>query len=212
VVENKTLVNIDLSNNFIQDGTSIAGVLKDNTVIEMMNLKDNKIKEHTGPLFVEVSRQKSNLLKLNLELNHINIKHMEEIKANLQKNNEFYYRSKAPTIKKEIEKLVSGAKDMNEIYDEVNKRKKEKLKILNKIQQLKAKVMELKTVPDVRLTDLQNQYKETRDKSLTLSIELDQIQKEMTKLRFSEEKKIREKQDEIGRIAADLKQFEKKSK
>lgn len=210
--ENKTLVNIDLSNNFIQDGTSIAGVLKDNTAIEMINLKDNKIKEHTGPLFVEVSRQKSNLLKLNLELNHINIKHMEEIKANLQKNNEFYYKSKAPTIKKEIEKLISAAKDMNEIYDEVNKRKKEKLKILNKIQQLKAKVMELKTVPDARLIELQNHYKETRDKSLTLSIELDQIQKEMTKLRFSEDKKIRDKQDEIGRIVADLKQSEKKSK
>lgn len=209
--ENRTLINIDLSNNFISDGSTFAGVLKDNTSLENVNLKENKIKEHSGPLFVDASRLRNNLLKLNLEMNHISIKNMEEIKSNLQKNAETYYKAKAPTIKKEIEKLISGSKNLNDIYKEIDKKKKEKLRISKKNQKLKAKIKEMKSTPDIKLIELQSNYKEIREKSLALSIELDSLQKDIIKGKFSEEKKIRDEQDDIGRVVADIKQLEKKS-
>ncbi|OMJ95860.1 hypothetical protein SteCoe_580 [Stentor coeruleus] len=210
LTENRTLITIDLSNNFISDGSTFAGVLKDNPSLETVNLKENKIKEHAGPLFVGASRARNNLLKLNLEMNHISIKNMEEIKSNLQKNAESYYKAKGPTIKKEIEKLISGTKNLDDIFKEIDKKKKEKLRISKKNQKLKAKIKEMKSTPDNKLIEIQNNYKEIREKSLALSIELDSLQKEILKYKFSEEKKIRDEQDNIGRVAADIKQLEKK--
>ena len=211
IVENDTLVVLDLSYNMIQDGCSLAAALKDNIGLENLNLKENRIKEHAGPMLVEATKAKTNLLRLNLEANHIAIKHLEEIKANLKRNEELYYRSKAPNIKKEIEKLKNGHKDIDSIHEDIDRKKSEKLVIVSKIQKLKKKVEEIKQAPDLKLAELKAEYQHCREKSLILSTELDKLLLDITKIRITEEKSIRELEDSMAYIVAESKQLEKKS-
>ena len=212
LIENKILANLDLSYNLLQDGTIIASALKENIGLESLNLKENKIKEQSGPLLVEATRAKSNLIKLNLGQNHINKKHSEEIKQNLRKNEVIHYKAKAPNIKKEIEKLQNGSKDLQSIYESINKKKHEKVIILTKTQKLKQKIVEIKETKDEKLEELQKEYSTFRQKSLELSTELENILKEIPKFKIFEFRSVKEKEDEIGLIVAEIKALEKKSK
>ena len=212
LIENKILANLDLSYNLLQDGTIIASALKENIGLESLNLKENKIKEQSGPLLVEATRAKSNLIKLNLGQNHINKKHSEEIKQNLRKNEVIHYKAKAPNIKKEIEKLQNGSKDLQSIYESINKKKHEKVIILTKTQKLKQKIVEIKETKDEKLEELQKEYSTFRQNSLELSTELENILKEIPKFKIFEFRSVKEKEDEIGLIVAEIKALEKKSK
>ena len=209
--ENKILVNLDLSYNILQDGSLIAGMLKENVGLENVNLKENKIKEFSGPLFAEATKLKLNLLRFNLEGNHINLKHLEEVKQNLKRNRDFFYRKKAPTIKQEIQKLQSGSKDIESIYTEINRKKLEKNLIVTKIEKFKETVEEIKNRKDERLIELTEEYKVCREKSLGLSTELNKLNFDVSKFRIFEEKTVREKEDDTAHIVAEIKQLEKKS-
>lgn len=210
--ENEILKILDLSFNCIRDGSHLGNMLKKNMGLESLNLKENKIKEHSGSLFVEASLMKTNLIKLNLEGNHISLKHLEEIKLNIKRNEVMYTKGKSPTILKRIEKLQKGTMNTNLVHEEINKKKQEKIKVLNKVSQLRLKLTQMKNMPDNKLDELQNEYKELRQTSYLLSVELDELQKEILKFKLMLDKADRGQIDEIGKIVQETKQLERKSK
>lgn len=210
--ENEILANLDLSNNFIRDGEIVALTLKENAGLESVNFKDNRITAEAGSVFVEATKVKSNLMRLNLDANQITVKHLQEIKANLKRNEEIYKKHKAPNIKKEIEKLQSGKKNLQEIFDEINKKKRQKIAIIEKTQKLKAKVEEIKKTPDSQLAELKLEYEKCRDYSLALSTELDKLLLEILKFRVFEDISTRELRDTTAYVVAETKNLEKKSK
>lgn len=212
LAENRTLTHIDLSYNLVQDTCDLANLLKQNKTLRTINLKENKIKEKSGPLLVEATKINTILVKFNLESNHIDLKHLASIKNNLKKNQEIYFKTKKPNLIKEIEKLQNSHKEIQPVFDEVDRKKNEKAAILEKIQKLKEKVPEIKEKEEKKIIELKNNYKLCREKSLALSIELEKLLHEIPKLRISEEKLIRDKKDEIGQIVSEIKALEKKSK
>jgi Ran GTPase-activating protein (RanGAP) involved in mRNA processing and transport len=209
IAQNEILSSIDLSFNHIRDGSILAEMLKKNVSLENLNLKENKIKEHFGSLFVEASRIKTNLIKMNLEGNHLNMKHLEEIKQNMRRNETLYYRGKSPTILKKIERLQSSHKDSKVIHDEISKKSREKTKVLNRVHKLRLQLNELKANPDKKLEELKNLALQLKQTSYLLSVDLDSLEKEKLKFRLLDEKASRDHIDNIGRVVADTKHLEK---
>ena len=210
--ENEILKTLDLSFNCIRDGLVLANMLKRNMGLEVLTLKENKIKENSGSLFVEASLIKTNLIRLNLEGNHISLKHLEEIRLNIKRNENLFHKGKSPTILKRIEKLQKGTMNTNVVQEEINKKKQEKIKVLNRISQLRLKLNQLRNTPDTKLDELKGQYVDLRQTSYLLSVELDELLKEILNYKLSLDKADRGQIDEIGRIVSETKQLEKKSK
>ena len=211
VEQNEILNTIDLSFNCIRDGLVIAEMLKKNVGLEVVNLKENKIKEHSGVLFVEASRVKTNLIRINLEGNHVSMKHLDEIKQNIKRNENLFHKGKSPTIMKKIEKLQNCHKDIKDVQEEINRKHHEKVKLLNRISQLRQQLNELKAHPDQKLDELKELYVKLKETSFLLSVDLENLEKEKIKLRLLEEKSDRDHIDHIGKVVADTKHLEKLS-
>lgn len=177
IAKNKALKYLELSSNKIKDqgGLALAKALQINDNIEVLHLKDNNLKDQSGQMFTEVSKFKKNILKLTLDLNQMNYKHVNEVKNNTNHNFQYQQKQLVPKLQKIINKIQFDSDAMDQLTSKLAKKQKEKADTENKLISQGNKLDSIKKIEESKLQELLEEYKTVRERSLKLSEEIESL-------------------------------------
>ena len=211
--KNSALITLDLSYNFIKNkgGILIVNALKVNSPIENLYFTENSLKDEAGRILAEITRFKTNLRKIDLGMNPINLKYVKEIRDNVTRNNFNYKQLLSPRIRKEIEKLTVADYDLDYITNKIQDKIKEKQEFEEKIVKHKQKLESAHSEEAEKYQVIRTEFTECKEKSQGLSKVLEKLTQEVTKTRYLSEKEIRELGENIAYTAQDIKKIEKLS-
>ena len=175
--KNKGLKKLDLSNNKIRDkgGLSLAKAINSNDFLEELYLKNNSLKDSTGQAFSEFTRYKHNILKLCLEINPMNFKYLEIIQNNMKSNHEYKQQMLIPKLQKMIDKIAFKDSLIEELYEMIAQKEKEKFDLERKLKSKIAQFEELKSLENKKFEEIKKDYVSLREISLKLSSEIDDL-------------------------------------
>lgn len=214
LMKNSGLKTLDLSYNFIKGkgGLAIVNALKINKTLENLYVLDNSLKDECGRVLAEITRNKPNLMKVQLNMNPINLKYIKEINKNLERNYLNHKQLLSPRIRKEIEKLTITDRDIEGVFLQIQDKAKEKLYYLDKIKLQNEKMRMVTQEKHEKLAMIQGELEEIKGVHHMLSKNLEDLMLEMTKLKFGSEKQVKEYLDLIAFATQDVKKLEKQSK
>ena len=212
--KNSYLVSIDLSYNQIKNsgGIDIVNALKFNNTIEYLNFAENSLKDEAGRILSEITRFKPNLLKIDLTMNPMNLKYVKEIKENLAKNNFNYKQLLSPRLKEKIEALSLRENNLEEIFERIEEKKKEKMEYFEKVEKLQHKLSTTKHEEGEKNSIISDEFTEIKEYSQKLSIDIETIHVDNYKNKMNFEKLKEEISNSTAMVAQDIQKLEKKSK
>jgi Ran GTPase-activating protein (RanGAP) involved in mRNA processing and transport len=216
---NKRLEVLDLTSNRIKDrgGVALAKSLKMNNSLKTLILKNNSIKNEAGQVLVEVSRTKTNLSKINLDLNPVNLRYVHEINKNLKQNISLQQKMIVPKLQQALERVAFKESAFEDLQVKIANKQKEKLDFEAKLKNQGMRLEQASKVEADKLKELNEEYLALKEKSLKLTEEIDSLYaqiyvKVMQKLKLLIDKETHEFNDRIGMVAAEIRKLEKKSK
>ena len=177
LAKNKTLKLLDLSSNKIREkgGLSLGKALHINHSIENLLLRDNMLNDECGHIFCEISRFKRNLLKLNLELNPMNFKYVNDIKNNVLNNIDHHQKTLVPKLRTIIDKIFIDNNAIDDLNSKIALKQREKNDAKNKLKNQGNKLENAKETENEKLMKLKNEYDSLREHSMKLSEEIDEL-------------------------------------
>ena len=214
IKRNSNLVSIDLSYNQVKNkgGIDIVNALRFNNTIEYINFAENSLKDEAGRILSEITRFKHNLLKIDLTMNPMNLKYVKEIKDNLVKNNFNYKQLLSPRLKQKIEALSLKENNLEEIFEQIEEKKKEKIEYFEKVDKLQHKLSITKCEEVEKNNVINDEFSEIKEISQGLSIDIENVHVDNYKNKMNFEKLKEEISYNTAMVAQDIQKLEKKSK
>lgn len=214
IVKNYALKYLDLGDNRIRrkGGISLANALRMNMTLKNINLTQNNIKDDAGQLFSELSRNKSNILRLGLDLNPISYKYLQDIQTNVKKNRKIYKQAIAPKLKEDIEKLKLSDSLLEKIQEGIEKKQKEKEEMNFGLEKTTRRLTQVGDEENMKYENLKKKFDDAKGESLKLSLELENFHFEVNSVKRKGDKEMQDYADMISYVVADMKKFERQSK
>lgn len=217
--KNKTIQVLDLSSNRIKDkgGIALAKSAKMNNSLTTLLLRDNSIKDETGHLLADITRAKTNIIKINLDLNPVNLKYVHEINVNLRNNLATQQKLIVPKLQKALERINIKGSAMETLKAKIENKEKERLDIEHKLRTQGEKMDKVNKIEAEKLKELNEEYKALKEYSLKLSQEIDDLNSQIyvnpkQKMKLLIERESNECSNKIGHAAVEVKKLERYSK
>ena len=124
-LKNNTLENLDVSKNMISDLSCKDFILNlEKSSIEKLNFFDNQLRNESGTSLIQSLRANRNIIKVNIKLNRIHTRIIEEIRRLIKINIDNSKMKYIPNLKKEIRQnfvedtdFAETEKKIHEIFD-----------------------------------------------------------------------------------------------
>lgn len=218
VSKNRMIQVLDLSSNKIKDrgGVALAKASKMNNTLTTLLLKDNSIKDETGHLLADITRVKKNMIKVNLDLNPVNLKYVHEININLRNNSIAQQKMIVPKLQQALERINIKSSAIESLQTKIQNKEKEKQDIEHKLKTQGQKFDQVSKIEAEKLKELNDEYHALREYSQKLSEEIDDLNNQLyvrpnQKLRLLIERESNEYSEKIGYMAIEVKKLEKNS-
>jgi Leucine-rich repeat (LRR) protein len=124
-LKNNALENLDVSKNMISDLSCKDFILNlEKSSIKKLNFFDNQLRNESGTSLIQSLRANRNIIKVNIKLNRMHTRIIEEIKRLIKINTGNSKMKYIPNLKKEIRQIfvedndfAETEKKIHEIYD-----------------------------------------------------------------------------------------------
>ena len=205
IEKNSALKSLDISNNKISDkgGLLICAGLRRNDVIERINVRDNEFHDVVGQVFAEISRKQHNIVRLLLENNPISYKYVNEIKANLIRNERFRSRQQAPKLQRELRELELMDYDVSRIDRDIEYMLGEQRKAEDQYDKQLEKKQQMKEQEEAKTHMIMQELQKIKQVKIDKGLEYQGVLGEMGSERVKFDREYRELEDHLTTIAAE---------
>mmetsp|Transcript_19024 Transcript_19024/g.34580 ORF Transcript_19024/g.34580 Transcript_19024/m.34580 type:complete len:765 (-) Transcript_19024:460-2754(-) len=213
LLKNDGLTMLDLSFNKISDegGSAIANCLRANRKLERLLLRDNNLHDSTGQLLVEVTRYNRSLLKASLDNNPINYKYIREIKTNLKRNREAFQKNLAPMLRRQLKAMQIRENALDELLVDLERKKNEAHDAEARLYKQTEQLERFKLEEEQKYEEVHTDYERTRQEHSSLAEELQLLEDELRKVKLKGEQEVRNWEDKLANMAADLNKLTKEN-
>ena len=171
---------MDLSSNQIDDegGKELGRMLRTNTSLKTLTLRDNALRQATGHAFVEALSDNRSLQSVSLGYNSISLKYIQEIRRLLKKNGLRHDGAKGNGYKQELRSLRASVRDSEETGAMIRKAKNTKRDIQERVNNLREQRSERMKQEEDKTLGLNRDLDALEQRTLELTEELETIDKD----------------------------------
>jgi Ran GTPase-activating protein (RanGAP) involved in mRNA processing and transport len=214
IEKNSALKTLDIANNKISDrgGLLICAGLRRNEVLERINAKDNEFHDAVGQVLAEITRKQHNIAKLYLENNPISYKYINEIRANLVRNERFRSQQKAPTLQRELRELEMMDYDVSRIDRDMEYMYNEQRKAEEMLERQREKFEQMKEQEEAKTQAVIAELQVIKQVKIEKGVDYQSVLGDIGTERIHFDKEYRELDDQLGVLAAEVYKTTKDSK